>query len=632
MRRLLMVLLTLTALVGLGHPVAGAETPAGDHDRHAGHGLVAAAQTATAIRIVDFGFDPQTVTIAAGTTVTWTNTGNATHTATSTSGNVFDSKTLRNGQTFSFKFDQAGTFAYRCEIHPSMTGTITVQGGAPPAATATPARTATATAPPATVAATQAAAPPAGQNAVKIVDFAFEPGTITVPVGATVTWTNTGNAPHTATADNKSFDSGRLANGGAFPFRFTTAGSFAYKCEVHPARMSGTVIVQAAAQAGGETRGATGAVLFGDSQARSDQARIDVQGLTAEAGTTPTAWLLNAAGDAARMGELRPDAAGKATVTYTDLQRRNLIALFDRAVVTAETARDGAKPAGKELMRDEIPAPALTHIRHLLARFEETPANAPLSTGLLSQAGFAADHANLARLAVQSNDLAGVRLHMEHIVNVIEGDKGPNFGDLNGDEKRDNPGDGFGLLTYATFAGQHAQFAIDAAPRDETIGIHGGHVVISTKNVTGWATEARNLGLTAVKAPNIAATRQPVERMVELLTGALEGQDANSDGKIDPIAGEGGSRTAYNHSQLMATLEPTAAQVSAAPAVPTAAVAPAAPAATVEAQPAAPAATGGSDGTRLVLIAVVAAAVLVGLVSLGAWFMTSRNRGGAGPA
>ncbi|MCD6059366.1 MAG: blue (type 1) copper domain protein [Thermomicrobiales bacterium] len=49
--------------------------------------------------------------------------------------------------------------------------------------------------------------------AVQVVDFAFEPGTLTVPAGATVTWTNAGSRPHTVTADDGSFDSGRLDPG-----------------------------------------------------------------------------------------------------------------------------------------------------------------------------------------------------------------------------------------------------------------------------------------------------------------------------------------------------------------------------------------------------------------------------------
>lgn len=78
-----------------------------------------------------------------------------------------------------------------------------------------------------------------------IVDFSFSPSTITVHVGDTVTWTNTGQAPHTATATNGSFNTGLLHHGQSGSHTFNTAGTFSYYCAVHP-YMKGTVVVLAA--------------------------------------------------------------------------------------------------------------------------------------------------------------------------------------------------------------------------------------------------------------------------------------------------------------------------------------------------------------------------------------------------
>ena len=79
--------------------------------------------------------------------------------------------------------------------------------------------------------------------------FGFNPATITITVGTTVTWTNKTSAPHTVTSDDgTSFDSGNsnpiAANGGTFSFTFTKAGTFAYHCQIHPF-MKATIIVQA---------------------------------------------------------------------------------------------------------------------------------------------------------------------------------------------------------------------------------------------------------------------------------------------------------------------------------------------------------------------------------------------------
>jgi plastocyanin len=79
-----------------------------------------------AVKIDNFVFGPQTLTVPAGTTVTWTNSDDIPHTSVSTQG-VFKSKVLDTDEKFSYTFAKAGTFAYFCSIHPKMTGKIVVQ-------------------------------------------------------------------------------------------------------------------------------------------------------------------------------------------------------------------------------------------------------------------------------------------------------------------------------------------------------------------------------------------------------------------------------------------------------------------------------------------------------------------------
>ena len=74
----------------------------------------------------DFMFAPLTVTIAAGTTLTWTNRDDEPHTVVSDTG-LFRSGALDTNESFSFKFEKPGTYHYACSIHPRMVGTIVVQ-------------------------------------------------------------------------------------------------------------------------------------------------------------------------------------------------------------------------------------------------------------------------------------------------------------------------------------------------------------------------------------------------------------------------------------------------------------------------------------------------------------------------
>jgi plastocyanin len=104
----------------------------------------AAAQNATAVSIVDFEFQPATLTVAQGTTVTWTNNGTQNHSATGDAGE-FDTGIMAPGQSGSFTFANAGTFNYHCTVHPFMLGTITVTGAGAAAPTAVPSMPSTGT-------------------------------------------------------------------------------------------------------------------------------------------------------------------------------------------------------------------------------------------------------------------------------------------------------------------------------------------------------------------------------------------------------------------------------------------------------------------------------------------------------
>lgn len=97
--------------------------------------LATAVSADVAVNIMNFSFQPTTLTIPVGTTVVWTNRDSTSHTVTSDTG-VWDSGILMTGKTFSFTFAQAGTFAYHCNIHPNMHGTIVVTAAGGAAATA----------------------------------------------------------------------------------------------------------------------------------------------------------------------------------------------------------------------------------------------------------------------------------------------------------------------------------------------------------------------------------------------------------------------------------------------------------------------------------------------------------------
>jgi plastocyanin len=120
---------------------------------------------------------------------------------------------LGKDESFSHVFDATGTVAYHCEIHPFMTGTITVGDRAM-----------------------------AQTHNIEITAMAF-PDDVPIAKGDTVVWTNRMNAKHTVTADDGAFDSGQLAKDQSFSRVFDTAGTIPYHCNNHPTQMTGTVTV-----------------------------------------------------------------------------------------------------------------------------------------------------------------------------------------------------------------------------------------------------------------------------------------------------------------------------------------------------------------------------------------------------
>ena len=84
---------------------------------------------------------------------------------------------------------------------------------------------------------------PVATNQVTMSSMAFNPSTITVSPGTTVTWTNQDSTTHTVTSDNNTFSSDRLSPGNNFQFTFNNAGTFSYHCSIHTS-MKGQVTVK----------------------------------------------------------------------------------------------------------------------------------------------------------------------------------------------------------------------------------------------------------------------------------------------------------------------------------------------------------------------------------------------------
>jgi plastocyanin len=87
----------------------------------------------------------------------------------------------------------------------------------------------------------------ANTAAVEIHNFQFQPGTLTITAGTTVTWTNDDTTPHTVTENNRAFRSAALDTKDTYSHAFGTPGEYVYRCTIHP-MMVGKIIVRPAAK------------------------------------------------------------------------------------------------------------------------------------------------------------------------------------------------------------------------------------------------------------------------------------------------------------------------------------------------------------------------------------------------
>jgi hypothetical protein len=183
-----------------------------------------------------------------------------------------------------------------------------------------------------------------------------------------------------------------------------------------------------------------------------------------------------------------------------------------------------------------------------------------LVDGLLKDATLVDDSAQKMLAAYQAQDEATTRRQAEAILNVIVGGQSEDHRDWDGDGQMSDPGDGYGLLLNGDNAGyiqgtlSHAGYAAAADDATDNMKVHGGHVQVCAQNMGQWAPQLLDLMKQVLTAPAGSDTGQAIRQAVALADDMLKGTDLNGNEKIEPIPGEGGAQTAYQHAFYMADM------------------------------------------------------------------------------
>ncbi|MEM9773450.1 MAG: protein kinase [Chloroflexota bacterium] len=151
----------------------------------------------------------------------------------------------------------------------------------------------------------------------------------------------------------------------------------------------------------------------------------------------------------------------------------------------------------------------------------------------------ALQHSNLAAESLAANNLAEAQRHAEHTINILEGEFGENFGDLDSDGQAQNPGNGVGVATYLFDAA--ALFdASDLIDTDSPVFFAQKGIDVSLGSSQNEAFEAVNLAL-KIFAVDSAEEGQPIaDSLISTVEAGINGRDFSGDGKIDTFDDEGG--------------------------------------------------------------------------------------------
>ena len=307
---------------------------------------------------------------------------------------------------------------------------------------------------------------------------------------------------------------------------------------------SGTAVISDGARDGPEATNGTITYVMADVPAPA-------------AGTVLVGWLISDDGSVKlNTGAMTVAGDGSIHHHYNSPTGDDLIAAYDKVAITVEAEADAeaAAPGGPIAYSHAVPNGAMVHIRHLVSLWAqpEDTTNGIL-TNLKEQLDVAILHANLAGNAT---DIAGVRQHIEHVINAIEGMDGANYGDLDGNGAVQDFGDGYGAIPHAINR-THGPFAAGGAADDDVV-VSGANLVdVTGKNAEDWAGLARDQALAALATDSLALAKvllgPGVDTVVTRLQAARWGFDTDGDGTIESIAGEGGAVQAFVEAQKMAT-------------------------------------------------------------------------------
>ena len=311
------------------------------------------------------------------------------------------------------------------------------------------------------------------------------------------------------------------------------------------------------------TANSVGLFRFQDGSAEADQITFSSRNLPLPPeGSQYEAWLIQDDNEhRISLGFIQFDSENAASLTYIDQSGQNLLKMYHGVEITVEPDPDNSPNPSNEIgFSATLPQNSFSHVRHLLSDISSTPNDTPFIRGLRTDTKLLDTLSQDMLSALETGDGTTMRLKAEQMLNIILGDKSPDYKDWNGNGNIDDPGDGYGLLLNGSNNGyiqgtiSHANLSLTSSDATENMLTHGEHVKIAATNVSEWTPQLRDQLIAVLEATSLTDAEASVRQAVVLANQIHNGVDVNGNENIEAISGEGGAITAYEHAYYMADI------------------------------------------------------------------------------
>jgi serine/threonine protein kinase len=309
---------------------------------------------------------------------------------------------------------------------------------------------------------------------------------------------------------------------------------------------------------------AVGLLRFQDGTAPADQVTISTSNMALPPeGSRYEAWLIQDDGEQRiSIGAMEFDQQKIGSLTFVDGEGQNLLGKYITLEITIEPDPDPSPNSSNDVAFSvSLPPEGFTHVRHLLFSFNATPQKIGFIRGLDADTILLNELAQQMLASFEAGAETDLGRQVERMLNVILGSQSEDHKDWNADGRLDDPGDGFGLLLNGENLGYiqgtftHADLSLTSPDATQNMLIHGEHVKICAVNIDEWTSQLRAQLIAILESPfDSPELEGRIREAVALADKIRNGIDLNGDENVEPIAGEGGTLTAYEHAYYMADM------------------------------------------------------------------------------